>query len=242
VTGRLVIEDIRPRTPSSGHFAKAVVGEMVRASAVVFKDGHDRLTGRVLLFAGKRKVPESVGVLTALGDDEWESVVVPKRIGPHRLVVEAWTDPHATWAHKVQAKLEAGQPIDLEIAEGLALLDSIGPNGTVPAVTAAQRALLDASLEDAARVGPALEADVAAALWGPALAPDLTSSPSQPLWVDRERALYRSVVRVVAAVVRRLQGGRGAGTGPGRHGVRRAVSAPRSIPSARRPGRAATTP
>ena len=185
-----MIEDIRPRTPSSGHFAKAVVGEMVRASAVVFKDGHDRLTGRVLLFAGKRKVPESVGVLTALGDDEWESVVVPKRIGPHRLVVEAWTDPHATWAHKVQAKLEAGQPIDLEIAEGLALLDSIGPNGTVPAVTAAQRALLDASLEDAARVGPALEADVAAALWGPALAPDLTSSPSQPLWVDRERALY----------------------------------------------------
>ena len=77
--------EIDPRKvtkPAAGHFAKAVVGEMVRASAVVFKDGHDRLTGRVLLFAGKRKVPESVGVLTALaqpGDVEDDLVAVVAR-------------------------------------------------------------------------------------------------------------------------------------------------------------------
>ena len=51
MTGRLVIDDLRPRTPSAGHFAKAVVGEVVRVTAVVFKEGHDRLDGRVRLVA-----------------------------------------------------------------------------------------------------------------------------------------------------------------------------------------------
>src|ERR1700722_8560885 len=101
-----VIEDIRPRTPNPGHSAKAVVGETVRVSAVAFKEGHDQLTGRVVLFSGRRQAPESIGVLRPLGEDVWESEVVPQRIGPHRFVVEAWTDRLATWAHKVQAKLD----------------------------------------------------------------------------------------------------------------------------------------
>jgi len=189
----MVIEDVRPRTPSPGHFAKAVVGESVRVGAVMFKDGHDVLAGRVLLFAGKRKTPESVGVLQPLGidqPDEWEAVVVPKRIGPHRIVVEGWTDLHATWAHKVRAKLDAGQPIDVEMAEGLILLQPGAKGGTAPAVAAALRTLADTSLEDSARVGPALEPEVAEALWGPAGTDDFTASVPQPVWVDRERALY----------------------------------------------------
>src|SRR5437762_4879592 len=102
--GRLVIEHVRPRTPNPGHFAKAVVGEKVVVRAVVFKDGHDQLAGRVLLLTKGRKKPVSTGVLTPLGNDEWEATLVPDRLGPHRIVVEAWTDRHATWAHKVRAK------------------------------------------------------------------------------------------------------------------------------------------
>ncbi len=96
-----MIEDVRPRTPTAGHFAKAVVGERVTVRAVVFKDGHDQLTGRVLLLVKGRKRPETAGLLTPRGNDEWEATLVPNRIGAHRIVVEAWTDRHATWAHKV---------------------------------------------------------------------------------------------------------------------------------------------
>jgi starch synthase (maltosyl-transferring) len=187
VTGRLVIEDVRPRTPNPGHFAKAVVGESVPVRAVVFKEGHDVLTGRVLLLAKGRKTPVSVGVLEPLGNDDWVSRVVPAQIGPHRLVVEAWTDRHATWAHKVRAKLVASQPIDVEIGEGLQLLQ---PAATQPHVAAAVAALGDRSLSPADRMGPALAPEVAAAVWGPDGAVDVTASAGQPVWVDRERALF----------------------------------------------------
>jgi starch synthase (maltosyl-transferring) len=206
VTGRLVIEDLRPRTPSPGHFAKAVVGEAVRVTAVVFKEGHDRLDGRVRLVARGQKQPQQhqpqsankseardqsetqeIAELIPLGNDEWESTVVPRKIGPHWFVVEAWTDRYATWAHKVTAKLDAGQGIAVEILEGRELLR----RGVFdPAVAAALRALDDPDLDEAFRVGPALGAGVATALRGPEGADDLTVSAPQPLWVDRELALF----------------------------------------------------
>jgi starch synthase (maltosyl-transferring) len=187
VTGRVLIEDIRPRTPSPGHYAKAVVGEVIRVRAAVFKDGHDQLAGHVLLLTKSRKQPEVVSVLAPLGNDEWEATVVPSRIGPHRIVVEAWTDRHATWARKVETKLDAGVPIDVEIAEGVELL---GPASGDPAVVRALHTLTDAVLPPATRVRLALGPDVAAALWGPEGSPDATASTPQPLWVDRERALF----------------------------------------------------
>jgi starch synthase (maltosyl-transferring) len=185
--GRLVIEDVRPRTPTPGHFAKAVVGEKITVRAVVFKDGHDQLTGRVVLLSRGRKKPASTGILSPLGNDAWEATLVADRMGPHRIVVEAWTDRHATWAHKVRAKLSAGQSIEVEIAEGVLLLRA---GSAEPAVMTALDALTDATIPVAARVGPALAPDVVAALWSPEGASDLTASEPQPLWVDRERALF----------------------------------------------------
>ena len=47
MTGWIVIDDARPRTPTGRYPAKAVVGESVRVSADIFKDGHDVLAARV---------------------------------------------------------------------------------------------------------------------------------------------------------------------------------------------------
>src|SRR5262245_42098103 len=153
----------------------------------MFKDGHDQLSGRVLLLPKGRKKPDAVGALAPLGNDLWEATVVPGRIGPFRIVVEGWTDRHATWAHKVRAKLDAGVPVDVEIAEGLDLLQPVADD---PAVALALRALMDVSLPPAARLDPALEPEVGAALRGPDLAPDVTASAPQLLWVDRQLALF----------------------------------------------------
>ena len=181
MTGRLVVEDIRPRTPNPGHAAKAVVGEAVHVTAVVFREGHDRLAGRVLLFRGGRRTPDAEAPLVALGDDEWGATVVPKKLGPHRIVVEGWTDRHATWAHKVVTKLDAGAAIEVEIAEGIELLE---PAAVDLAVAGALAAL------EQGDVGPALGPEVAGALAGPEWAVDVTRSEPQALWVDRERALF----------------------------------------------------
>ncbi|MGH9057254.1 MAG: maltotransferase domain-containing protein [Acidimicrobiales bacterium] len=95
---RMVIEDVRPRAPSQGRAAKAIVGERVRVTAVMFKDGHDVLAGRALLLAAGANEPEDAAPLRALGNDEWEATLIPSRIGPHHIVIEGWTERPATGA------------------------------------------------------------------------------------------------------------------------------------------------
>jgi starch synthase (maltosyl-transferring) len=185
VTGRIVIDDIRPRTPEAGFQAKTVVGEAVPVRAVIFKDGHDVLAARVQVFAEGHSRPEVVADLVAVGNDEWEAVVRLERLGRHQFVVEAWTDRHATWARRVLAKLDADQDVSLEILEARAMLEAASD----PAVDEALARLGDDSLEPLDRLRPALGPRVAAAVAGPAGATDLTVAAPKPLWVDRERAL-----------------------------------------------------
>jgi starch synthase (maltosyl-transferring) len=125
-----------------------------------------------------------------VGNDEWRAAWHPATVGLHHLVVEAWTDQHATWAHKARVKLQAGQAIDVEIAEGVLLIEDRLASGTDPAVLLpALAALKDDALGPDLRVAPALSTAVGAALAGPDHNPDRTEADATPVWVDRERAL-----------------------------------------------------
>ncbi|HET9077475.1 MAG TPA: maltotransferase domain-containing protein [Acidimicrobiales bacterium] len=87
-----MIEDIRPRTPGcSRSAAKAVVGEKITVTAVMFRDGHDPIAGRVLLYADGSPDPVAVVPLEPLGNDEWEASVAADRLGRHRIEVQGWT-------------------------------------------------------------------------------------------------------------------------------------------------------
>ena len=113
--GRIVIDDPRPRTPGR-YPAKAVIGESVRVSADVFRDGHDILAARVQWRpAGENKWRDAP--MEQLGNDRWEAVIEPTTLGRHELVVEAWTDRLATLAHDIEVKQAAGEPVDVELQE-----------------------------------------------------------------------------------------------------------------------------
>src|SRR5919202_328623 len=115
--GRIVIDDVRPRTPAGEYPAKAVVGEAVRISADVFRDGHDQLAARVRW----RPATESKWLDVAmreLGNDRWEAVIEPAALGLHTFTVQAWTDRYATWRHDVTVKHEAGEDVSLELPGG----------------------------------------------------------------------------------------------------------------------------
>ena len=115
VIGRIVIDDPRPRTPD-GHPAKAVIGELVRVSADVFRDGHDILAARVQWRpTGEAKWRDAA--MEHLGNDRWEAVVEPADLGLHEYVVEAWTDRLATLAHDIEVKEAAGEPVEIELEE-----------------------------------------------------------------------------------------------------------------------------
>ena len=94
--GRIVIDEPRPRTPG-GHPAKAVIGEAVRVSADIFRDGHDILAARVQWRpVGEAKWREAP--MEALPNDRWEAVIEPAALGLHEYAIEAWTDRLATLA------------------------------------------------------------------------------------------------------------------------------------------------
>jgi starch synthase (maltosyl-transferring) len=121
VTGRLVVEDLSPRTPHAGHQAKVVVGELVRVSATAFGSPHDRLAARALLHCGKSRKPEAVLPMRPVGNDEWEGWLTPRHIGSHRLVVEAWLDEPEGCDPASAALLTASAPQGLFVDRELAL-------------------------------------------------------------------------------------------------------------------------
>ncbi len=60
-------------------------------TAVMFRDGHDPIEGRVLLYADGRDEPVDVAPLEPLGNDEWEATVTPLDLGRHRIEVQGHT-------------------------------------------------------------------------------------------------------------------------------------------------------
>ena len=195
---RIVIDDVRPRTPTGRYSAKAVVGESVTLRAVIFKDGHDVLAARAWWGpSGNGDKPiETRLALDNAGLDEWSATVVPTTLGHHDIVVEAWTDRYATWRHKAEVKLAAGQEIDVELEEGALLLEQRAARlarkdkGSAEHLRAIAQSLRTGAGPHAERVAPAMTDTVADLLWGPTDAAEVARSERVGLWVDRERALY----------------------------------------------------
>jgi starch synthase (maltosyl-transferring) len=193
VLGPIVIDDVRPRTPTGRFPAKAAEGELVEVSADIFKDGHDVLAARVRTCGPDgawREWP-----MTHAGNDRWAGTARLTGNGMHDLVIDAWVDRYATWRHGVQAKAGAGQDVGVEIEEGVRLLRELAPQ--VPEV---RRPMVETAAEQLAnevcsldvRLNAGLDDAVAAAVQGVPLPADVDSSEPVPLWVDRQRALFSS--------------------------------------------------
>ena len=184
----ILIDDVRPRTPS-GLAAKGVVGEELPVSAALVADGHDRLGARLRWRkAGTR--PWTTAPLSERPDHRWAGAITPDGIGLHQLVIEAWTDRYATWRHEVEVKVAAGQDVALELEEGGRILEELAAQAKgadrerlAAAATGVRRTAcaldvrLDAACDDAV-------ARIAAAM------PDARRSESatHSVWVDRRLA------------------------------------------------------
>ncbi len=185
---RIVIEDVRPRTPG-GYPAKATVQRPLRISAVAYREGHDVLAVR-LRWRPKGDKKWRAAAMESVGNDRWEGEIEPDALGPAEFVVEAWTDELGTWRRDVAVKHEAGQDVDVELEEGARLLES-----AVRRVAGDDRKLLkvtiehlrDESLRPESRVAAGLDPGVASAMRD-LPSHDAARSTAYPLWIDRERA------------------------------------------------------
>ena len=199
--GRIVITEVSPRVHCGEYPARAVVGERLRIEARVFREGHGAVAAAVLLRApgsdkggGRAKrLP-----MTHEGNDLFACEAVVDNEGRWTFAIEAWADPLATWRHALPIKVEAGQDVEVDLEEGALLLERAvaevpkgvrgnGPRGTL---TRAIEALRDTTRTQAERLDAALDRAVLDLTERYPVRDLVTTGERNPVWVDRERALY----------------------------------------------------
>ncbi|MFP7365629.1 alpha-1,4-glucan--maltose-1-phosphate maltosyltransferase [Corynebacterium callunae] len=201
MTGRLGIDDVRPQL-LDGNPAKAVVGEIVPVSAVVWREGHDAIAATLNV-----QGPEDSAIAaepiqipmrpTPNNQDQANAFFVPDVPGLWTFRVDAWSDPMATWRHAVTTKIEAGQsPEELynDLEHGAQLFEAAAIN-----LPKAERiTLLDVASvlrrggDLRARIAPALSAPVLQLLELNPLRELLTRGANLQVAVERREALVNS--------------------------------------------------
>ena len=193
---RFPILDVAPAVDGGRRPAKAAVGEPIEVRATVVRDGHDALgVTAVLTSDDGREISRRLSSLND-GRDGWAGWVRPDAEGRWRLRIEAWSDPYLTWRHRAEIKVPADQDVELELAEGSALLTRALPGlprgSARNPVKAAIAALDDTTRPAEARLAVAVSSEVVDLLWNRPLRELVDASRDYPILVERRRALVGS--------------------------------------------------
>jgi starch synthase (maltosyl-transferring) len=116
---RVAIESVTPSVDYGRFPAKRVVGERVPVTATIFAEGHDKIAAAVIWRAADETAWHEVSMKPAqpAGNDLWEARIPLERVGRHEFTVIAWRDDFASLVDHMQKKLNADQPVDLELEE-----------------------------------------------------------------------------------------------------------------------------
>ncbi|MDE3130031.1 MAG: alpha-1,4-glucan--maltose-1-phosphate maltosyltransferase [Acidobacteriota bacterium] len=197
---RIVIQYPQPTVDGGRYAVKRCVGDTLRVSVDIFRDGHDLLRavvrshrrGRGRAADGWREA--ALAQVDAQADGvRWAGELTLDAVGDWEYEIHAWADGFGTWRDELARKLAARQT-DLagELSEGRLLLEQIrehaGAAGDATATGAIEAALAQLDADPAAALGDELYA--IAARHEPRVG--LTTLGPLPVRVDRQRAHFGS--------------------------------------------------
>ncbi len=219
---RISIPEVRPHLGCGRYAIKRVVGDTLRVTADVIKEGHDTLVAeaRYRTTGGEW---QSAPMTYSYNDDEWSGEIPLDVVGEVEYTVAAWTDVWASWVEEVRRKLAAGRDIASELLEGTQLVRDAGARASGTAATTLER--YAGMIEGATEQNSALH---------------MASSPELELLMieTEERADLTTHARTLRVTVQREQARFGSwyeffprsqGTEPGVHGTFR--DAERRLPA-----------
>ena len=196
MVARFGIDDVRPQVSGRTLPAKAVVGEVVPVSALVWREGHDAIAATLVLVSptGEQfSVPMHQEVYRP---DYVHGIFIPREKGLWRYRVDAWSDVMATWRNAVEKKLAAGQSekeLANDIAHGADLFAAAIAQTPSPQVLEnARTLLLDDTLPLADRIAPCVSQEVRDVLAEYPLRELVTRGPVADILVERREALVNS--------------------------------------------------
>ncbi|MFC0582316.1 alpha-1,4-glucan--maltose-1-phosphate maltosyltransferase [Micrococcoides hystricis] len=125
-TGRIVVTNVSPVIDCGAFPAKAAPNEDITISAVVFREGHEKVAATAVLFdAAGARIQEKTMTPGAPGTDLFHATLRPPAVGEYTFCVEGWADSVATWAHAAEVKIAAGVDSELMLAEGANLFEAV---------------------------------------------------------------------------------------------------------------------
>ena len=199
VIGRLGIDDVRPRTADGALPTKAVVGEVVPISALVWREGHDAIAATVVVTDPEGREYAVPMTAEQHRPDYCHALFAPDEHGLWTFRVEAWSDPVSTWRNAVTKKSAAGQSaaeMVNDLTHGAELLRRAASEAGAHAAgsdvlrEAASALESDAPLRE--RLEPALSDQVAEVLSGRPVRDLVTQGPTCQILVERKKALFSS--------------------------------------------------
>ena len=188
----IVIEAVDPEVDGGEAQVKRVVGDELRVTADIFAEGHGLLDAALLVRREDRS-RWSETPMRLVSNDRWSGTVKLRRNARHRYVIEAWRDAIGSWRDAITKKLEAGQSITADLAEGRALLAAVmaRAGGADANLIGDALAREGRARTDQGRVAAlAHDAVVAAARRHPDRGAATRYRRELPLMVDRERARF----------------------------------------------------
>ncbi|MCP1387300.1 DUF3416 domain-containing protein [Corynebacterium sp. TA-R-1] len=198
MVARFGIDDVRPQVSGRTLPSKAVVGEVIPVSALVWREGHDAI-GATLLLTSPSGEQYSVHMQQEVYRPDYvHAVFVPDEQGLWRFRVDAWSDVMATWRNAVSKKLLAGQSAEElanDIHHGIDLFAAAAaqtPAGAREVLESARTTLADDTLPLRTRIEAGLADEVLEVLDAYPLRELVTHGPICDVLVERRKALVSS--------------------------------------------------
>src|SRR4051794_39804328 len=102
---RLIIAEVRPNLNCGRYAIKRIVGERLRVTADIIKEGHHTLAAEVRYRLAPDGAWHAAPMTYAYNEDEWSASILLEVVGTVEYTVAAWTDRFASWAEELRRKV-----------------------------------------------------------------------------------------------------------------------------------------
>jgi len=125
----VTIQNVRPQVDCGRYAVKRELGDSLRVTADIFKEGHDKIAVILKLRrCGDEAWTESEMVF--VDNDMWAGELALPELGCHEYTIMAYPDVFATWHDEMSKKVAAGLDVAIELEEGRQLFEQARANAS----------------------------------------------------------------------------------------------------------------
>ncbi|HTU47543.1 MAG TPA: alpha-1,4-glucan--maltose-1-phosphate maltosyltransferase [Bryobacteraceae bacterium] len=128
---RVIIEGVAPEIDGGRFPAKRTLGDIVRAEADIFTDGHDSIAA-VVCFRPENATEWQERRMTALVNDRWFGEFPVTELGRYRFTIQAWVDHWETWRRDLLKRIAANGDTPLDYLIGAEHIEAAAERANPP--------------------------------------------------------------------------------------------------------------